>query len=318
MNGAKVAGETGINNNVVNCPLGRGAGLRAIRRVMEERILPALSSFAPGLVIISLGFDALAKDPIGGLNLDPHDYAYLTRSIQDAAQCKLISVLEGGYDVREIARGAVAHVSELARLAKGAKPSDDLRRLRGASVISELSSGESWGSEQSYGDEDDDVNTLVANMSLDSVADGAMARSPTANRMSMDSVAERPATPPCCRSRRLGGRRAASRPASVEYGADGSPPASPRVSNGRAAVGAAAGDAADEHFSHPCLGVPAGSLRAGAGEKRAAVVHGSETSHGPPAPPGAAGTLRSHLVGRTRVPRSYRFFGLAARTVRRA
>ena len=175
MNGAKVAGETGINNNVVNCPLGRGSGLRAIRRVMEERILPALSAFGPGLVIISLGFDALAKDPIGGLNLDPHDYAYLTRSIQDAAQCKLISVLEGGYDVREIARGAVAHVSELARLAKGAKPSDDLRRLRGASVISELSSGESWGSEQSYGDEDDDVNTLVANMSLDSVADGGLA-----------------------------------------------------------------------------------------------------------------------------------------------
>ena len=59
VNGAKVAGETGINNNVVNCPLGRGAGLRAIRRVMEERILPALSAFGPGLVIISLGFDAL-------------------------------------------------------------------------------------------------------------------------------------------------------------------------------------------------------------------------------------------------------------------
>ncbi len=237
MNGAKVAGETGINNNVVNCPLGRGAGLRAIRRVMEERILPALSAFGPGLVIISLGFDALAKDPIGGLNLDPHDYAYLTRAIQDASQCKLISVLEGGYDVREIARGAVAHVSELARLAKGAKPSDDLRRLRGASVISELSSGESWGSEQSYGDEDDDVNTLVANMSLDSVADGAMARSPTANRMSMDSVAERPATPPLLPQPppRRSPRGVSPGVLPVEYGADGSPlRRSPRVSNGHA------------------------------------------------------------------------------------
>ena len=212
MNGAKVAGETGINNNVVNCPLGRGAGLRAIRRVMEEKILPALSAFGPGLVIISLGFDALAKDPIGGLNLDPHDYAYLTRAIQDASQCKLISVLEGGYDVREIARGAVAHVSELARLAKGAKPSDDLRRLRGASVISELSSGESWGSEQSYGDEDDDVNTLVANMSLDSVVDGGLARSPP-SRMSMDSWPSGRRRLPCCRSRHHVDHLEASRPA---------------------------------------------------------------------------------------------------------
>ena len=139
--------------------------------------------------------------------------------------------------MREIARGAVAHVSELARLAKGAKPSDDLRRLRGASVISELSSGESWGSEQSYGDEDDDVNTLVANMSLDSVVDGAMARSPTANRMSMDSVAERPATPPLLPQPppRRSPRGVSPGVLPVEYGADGSPlRRSPRVSNGHA------------------------------------------------------------------------------------
>lgn len=231
VNGAKVAGETGVAHNVVNCPLGRGAGLRVIRRAMEEKILPALKAFAPGLVIISLGFDALARDPIGGLNLDPHDYAYLTRAIASAAPAaKLVSVLEGGYDVREIARGAVAHVAELARLAKGKTEDPGHRRPRGASVISEISSGESWGSGQS--DSDDDVNTLVANMSLDSVA-GLHQTSPQAS-MSLESmIPERPATPPppLPVPPRRSPRGVSPGVLPVEYGTDGSPlRRSPRVS----------------------------------------------------------------------------------------
>ena len=147
----------------------------------------------------------------------------------------------------------MAHVSELARLAKGAKPSDDLR-LRGASVISELSSGESWGSEQSYGDEDDDVNTLVANMSLDSVARWRMARSPTANRMSMDSVAERPATPPLLPQPppRRSPRGVSPGVLPVEYGADGCRCGGRRACRTAMRRRAAAGDAADRlGFSTP-------------------------------------------------------------------
>ena len=72
-----------------------------------------------------------------------------------------MSVLEGGYDVREISRGAVAHVGELSRLATGASSAErPSRRPRGASVISEMSSGDSWGSEPSD-DESDEVSHLV-------------------------------------------------------------------------------------------------------------------------------------------------------------
>ena len=163
VNGARVAGETGVARNVVNCPLAQGAGLRGVRRCLADKILPALATFDPGLVIVSLGFDALAKDPIGGLDLAPGDYAEITKLVAAAAPAaKLVSVLEGGYDVREISRAAVAHVSALLDLARapGAPPPSPPRRPRGASAISDDSSGESWGSGQEYGAQSDDSDDL--------------------------------------------------------------------------------------------------------------------------------------------------------------
>mmetsp|Transcript_6330 Transcript_6330/g.19972 ORF Transcript_6330/g.19972 Transcript_6330/m.19972 type:complete len:487 (-) Transcript_6330:21-1481(-) len=197
VNGARVAGETGTNGNVVNCPLPKGAGIRGVRSSLEDKILPKLQAFEPGLVILSLGFDALAADPIGGLNLDPRDYAYITRAVHDACPgAKFVSVLEGGYDVREISRGAVAHVGELSRLATGASSAErPSRRPRGASVISEMSSGDSWGSEPSD-DESDEVSHLVATMSLDSIDGTPLKAAAKEMNMSLDSIADEPPTPP--------------------------------------------------------------------------------------------------------------------------
>ncbi|KAH8073288.1 NAD-dependent histone deacetylase [Aureococcus anophagefferens] len=95
-----VAGETGVARNVVNCPLAKGAGLRGVRRCLADKILPALATFDPGLVIVSLGFDALAKDPIGGLDLAPGITRRSRGSSRAAPAAKLVSVLEGGYDRR--------------------------------------------------------------------------------------------------------------------------------------------------------------------------------------------------------------------------
>ncbi|KAH8056407.1 NAD-dependent histone deacetylase [Aureococcus anophagefferens] len=101
VNGARVAGETGVARNVVNCPLAKGAGLRGVRRCLADKILPALATFDPGLVILSLGFDALAKDPIGGLDLAP-GITRRSRGSSRRGAGRSVSVLEGGYGVREI------------------------------------------------------------------------------------------------------------------------------------------------------------------------------------------------------------------------
>jgi len=150
--GARIAGETGVAGNVVNCPLPGGSGARGVRRALEDRILPALRAFKPALVLISLGLDALDADPIGGLRLAPDDYGWITEAVASAAPAaKLVSVLEGGYDLPMISRAAVCHVRALLGLAGG-----------GAAAAAppppspSVSSGESWGSGQEYGADDDD------------------------------------------------------------------------------------------------------------------------------------------------------------------
>ncbi len=114
--GTGAAGETGLGN-VVNAPLPAGADGAIFRRAFETKILPALDAFAPELLLVSAGFDAHRADPLAGLELEEADFAWVTSRLIEAARqhCrgKLVSVLEGGYDLRALAGSAAAHVSAL-------------------------------------------------------------------------------------------------------------------------------------------------------------------------------------------------------------
>ncbi|HKQ11558.1 MAG TPA: histone deacetylase family protein [Rhizomicrobium sp.] len=114
--GTGAAGETGLGN-VVNAPLSAGSDGKVFRRAFETRILPALDAFAPDLLLVSAGFDAHRADPLAGLELEETDFAWITARLMEAARrhCggKLVSVLEGGYDLRALAGSAAAHLSAL-------------------------------------------------------------------------------------------------------------------------------------------------------------------------------------------------------------
>lgn len=115
--GTGAASETGIADNICNAPLRSGDGSRQFRSAMEGRVLPALHAFAPELIIISAGFDAHRDDPLAGLALIEADFAWVTEKLVDmAAQLcdgRVVSVLEGGYDLGALARSAAAHVRAL-------------------------------------------------------------------------------------------------------------------------------------------------------------------------------------------------------------
>src|SRR5690242_374196 len=115
--GTGAVGESGEHNTVVNAPLRAGDGGEAFRAAFMERILPRLEDFRPELVIISAGFDAHMRDPLANLNLEEDDFAWVTRKIMDVAdRCaegRVVSVLEGGYDLEALASSAAAHVTAL-------------------------------------------------------------------------------------------------------------------------------------------------------------------------------------------------------------
>jgi len=114
--GTGAADETGVGN-VVNVPLPAGASGTNFRRAYETAILPALDAFAPELVLVSAGFDAHRADPLAGLELEEADFAWVTSRLLEAAQRhaqgRLVSILEGGYDLRALAGSAAAHVQAL-------------------------------------------------------------------------------------------------------------------------------------------------------------------------------------------------------------
>jgi acetoin utilization deacetylase AcuC-like enzyme len=113
------ADETGVANNVVNAPLPPGAASAQWRRAMETRVLPALDAFAPELILVSAGFDAHKADPLAQMELEDEDFAWAGRRLRNAAlqHCKgkLVSTLEGGYDLAALARSAVAYLGALQR-----------------------------------------------------------------------------------------------------------------------------------------------------------------------------------------------------------
>ncbi len=115
--GTGAADETGVDRNVVNMPLPPGAGSAEWRAAMESRVLPALDAFAPELILVSAGFDAHKADPLAQMALDEEDFAWAGRCLRAAAlrhcQGKLVSTLEGGYDLPALARSAAAYLGGL-------------------------------------------------------------------------------------------------------------------------------------------------------------------------------------------------------------
>jgi acetoin utilization deacetylase AcuC-like enzyme len=115
--GTGSAGETGAHGQIVNAPLAAGSSSAAFRAAWTDRILPALDAFAPDCLIISAGFDAHRDDPLGGLELDEADFAWITARIVESARRhtagRIVSLLEGGYDLDALAASAAAHVQGL-------------------------------------------------------------------------------------------------------------------------------------------------------------------------------------------------------------
>jgi acetoin utilization deacetylase AcuC-like enzyme len=115
--GTGAADETGIAGNVVNVPLAPGSGSVAFRNAWSRVLLPALDQFAPELLIVSAGFDAHKADPLAQLRLETADFAWLTGELLSVARARaggrLVSVLEGGYDLAALAASAAAHVTVL-------------------------------------------------------------------------------------------------------------------------------------------------------------------------------------------------------------
>src|SRR5208282_3568348 len=110
-------GDRGEHDQIVNAPLRAGDGSEAFLEAMKVAILPRIEDFAPDLIVISAGFDAHRRDPLGNLNLVEADFAWVTRSVVEIAQrrCggRIVSVLEGGYDLDALARSVAAHVTAL-------------------------------------------------------------------------------------------------------------------------------------------------------------------------------------------------------------
>jgi acetoin utilization deacetylase AcuC-like enzyme len=117
--GTGSASETGVGN-VVNVPLAPGTDSKVFRDAWSRIILPELAAFSPELLIISAGFDAHAADPLAQLRLREPDFAWLTQELLAVADAscpgRVVSLLEGGYDLNALAQSCAAHVRALMRL----------------------------------------------------------------------------------------------------------------------------------------------------------------------------------------------------------
>ncbi|NNE81233.1 MAG: histone deacetylase family protein [Silicimonas sp.] len=115
--GSGATHETGAFDNVLNAPLAPMTGGKEMRRAWGDIILPAVDDFAPELIIVSAGFDAHAADPLANLNWLEDDFAWVTRAISEVANAhcggRVVSTLEGGYDLDALAASVAAHVDVL-------------------------------------------------------------------------------------------------------------------------------------------------------------------------------------------------------------
>src|SRR3954453_17404441 len=117
--GTGAASERGEHDTIVNAPLRPGAGGEQFRAAFESVVLPRVEAFGPDLIVISAGFDAHWRDPLANLQLKEDDFAWATRRLMEIAerrcQGRVVSLLEGGYDLEGLARSTAAHVKALMR-----------------------------------------------------------------------------------------------------------------------------------------------------------------------------------------------------------
>jgi acetoin utilization deacetylase AcuC-like enzyme len=115
--GTGAISERGEHDNIVNAPLRAGDGGDKFKAAFETRILPRLTDFGPELIIISAGFDAHRRDPLANLQLIEADFGWATRKLMEVAdrtaRGRVVSVLEGGYDLEGLSQSVAAHVTAL-------------------------------------------------------------------------------------------------------------------------------------------------------------------------------------------------------------
>jgi acetoin utilization deacetylase AcuC-like enzyme len=115
--GTGARGERGEHDNIVNAPLASEDGSAKFRAAFENVILPQLQKFSPELIIVSAGFDAHYRDPLASLNLRSEDFGWVTRKLMDVAdqgaEGRIVSVLEGGYDLQGLKESVAQHVTAL-------------------------------------------------------------------------------------------------------------------------------------------------------------------------------------------------------------
>ncbi|MCG7520529.1 histone deacetylase family protein [Ruegeria sp. Ofav3-42] len=114
--------ETGAYETVLNIPLAPGTGGAEMRTAYETQAFPRLRAFKPELIIISAGFDAHQDDPLANLNWSTGDFAWVTAELckiaDELCQGRIVSTLEGGYDLNALAEATRAHVEELMKAAR--------------------------------------------------------------------------------------------------------------------------------------------------------------------------------------------------------
>ncbi|KUJ78142.1 acetoin utilization protein [Ruegeria marisrubri] len=114
--------ETGAHGNVLNLPLAPGTGGTEMRAAWRDKAFPRLRSFRPELIVISAGFDAHKDDPLANLNWETEDFAWITAELcaiaDEVCNGRIVSTLEGGYDLNALAAATRAHVEELMKAAR--------------------------------------------------------------------------------------------------------------------------------------------------------------------------------------------------------
>ncbi|MDF2812152.1 MAG: acetoin utilization protein, partial [Microvirga sp.] len=115
--GTGAASETGEHGTILNAPMAPGDGSEVFRDLMERVVLPRMDAFQPDLLVVSAGFDAHWRDPLASISLTEADFGWATRKVMALAdrRCagRLVSILEGGYDLEALARSTAAHVDAL-------------------------------------------------------------------------------------------------------------------------------------------------------------------------------------------------------------
>ena len=120
--GTGAPSETGPAGTVLNIALDEGTTGEVYRRILTDTILPRLRAFRPELLILSAGFDAHANDPLAGISLETADFAFVTEELcrlaAEVCEGRVVSCLEGGYDLDALAESGEAHVDALIAAAR--------------------------------------------------------------------------------------------------------------------------------------------------------------------------------------------------------